>query len=358
MNLPSLKIGNIAAKIPIIQGGMGIGVSMSSLASAVANNGGIGVISAAQPGFKEDDFQTNNKEANKRGLINEIRKAKLLSPNGIIGVNIMVAMKNYKEMIETSVKEKVNLIISGAGLPMDLPEMVKGSETYAAPIVSSGRATALIAKIWDKRYSYLPDAVIVEGPKAGGHLGFNLEQLSNIKSYKITKIVKEVIDALKPYEEKYNRKVPVIAAGGIYTGYDIAECIKEGAAGVQMATRFVTTYECDADIRYKEAYINAKEEEIEIVKSPVGMPGRAVINKFLEKVKSGNIKIDKCFGCIKTCNPNDTPYCITRALINAVTGNLDEGLIFVGANAYKINKIVSVKNLMQELVSEAEAALG
>jgi nitronate monooxygenase len=357
MNLPSLKIGNIEAKIPIIQGGMGIGVSMASLASAVANNGGIGIISAAQPGFKEDDFETNNKEANKRGLKKEIRKAKLLSPDGIIGVNIMVAMKNYKEMIETSVKEKINLIISGAGLPMDLPEMVKGTATYAVPIVSSGRAAALIAKIWDKRYSYLPDAVVVEGPKAGGHLGFNLEQLNNINSYKIINIVREVINVLKPYEEKYNRKIPVIAAGGIYTGYDIAECIKAGAAGVQMATRFAATYECDADIKYKEAYINSKEEDIEIVKSPVGMPGRAIINKFLKKVKNGNIKVDRCLGCIKTCKPEDTPYCITRALINAVTGNVDEGLIFVGANAYKINKIISVKDLIEELVSGAQAAL-
>lgn len=349
MNLPSLQIGNITAKIPIIQGGMGIGVSMSGLASAVANNFGIGIISAAQPGFKEDDFETNSKEANKRSLRNEIRKARILSPNGIIGVNIMVAMKNYKEMVETSVKEKIDLIISGAGLPMDLPEMVKGSETKAIPIVSSGKAAALIAKIWDKRYSYLPDAVVVEGPQAGGHLGFKLEQLNNIENYALTNIVKEVISSLKPFEQKYNKKIPVIAAGGVYTREDIENCINAGAAGVQMATRFVATYECDADIKYKEAYINAKEENIEIVKSPVGMPGRAIKNKFLEKVKNGNIKIDKCFGCIKTCNPNDTPYCITKALINAVTGNIDEGLIFVGANAYKIDKITSVKELMEEL---------
>lgn len=349
MNLPSLKIGNTTAKIPIIQGGMGIGVSMSSLASAVANNGGIGIISAAQPGFKEADFETNSKAANIRGLSNEIKKAKLLSPEGIIGVNIMVAMKNYKDMVKTSVMEKADIIISGAGLPMDLPEMVKGSETKAVPIVSSGRAAALIAKVWDKRYSYLPDAVVVEGPKAGGHLGFKFEQLENIENYKIADIVREVINALKPYEEKYNRQIPVIAAGGIYTRKDIEDCINAGAAGVQMATRFVATYECDADIKYKEAYINAKEDDIEIVKSPVGMPGRAIKNKFLEKAKLGNIKVDKCFGCIKTCNPDDTPYCITRALINAVSGNLDEGLIFVGANAYKIDKITSVKDLMEEL---------
>lgn len=357
MKLPSLKIGDLVAAVPIIQGGMGIGVSMSSLASAVANEGGIGVISAAQVGYMEEDFETNNKEANIRGLINQIRKARELSPNGIIGVNIMVAMNNYKEMVMTSVKEKIDLIISGAGLPMDLPEMVKGSITKAVPIVSSGRAAALISKVWDKRYSYAPDAVVVEGPKAGGHLGFKLEQLAEIEKHEVTDIVKDVIDALKPYEEKYNKKIPVIAAGGVYTGEDIAKCLKAGAAGVQMATRFVATDECDADIEFKKAYINSKEEDIEIVKSPVGMPGRAVRNKFLDKVDQGSVQIKRCFSCIKTCNPKETPYCITKALIEAVKGNVNEGLIFTGSNGYRVNKIVSVKELMKELVAEAEAAL-
>lgn len=355
MKLPSLKIGDLIASVPIIQGGMGIGVSMSSLASAVANEGGIGIISAAQPGYMEEDFETNNKEANIRGLINQIRKARELSPNGIIGVNIMVAMNNYKQMVLTAVKEKIDLIISGAGLPMDLPEMVKGSVTKAVPIVSSGRAAALISKVWDKRYSYAPDAVVVEGPKAGGHLGFHVEELNEIDKHEVTDIVKDVIDALKPYEEKYNRKIPVIAAGGVYTGEDIARCLKAGASGVQMATRFVATEECDADIKYKNAYIAAKEEDIEIVKSPVGMPGRAVRNKFLDKVDQGSTKVKRCFSCIKTCNPKETPYCITKALIEAVKGNVEDGLIFTGANAFKVNKIVTVKELMKELVTEAEA---
>jgi len=357
MKLPSLKIGDLVAAVPIIQGGMGIGVSMSSLASAVANQGGIGIISTAQVGYMEEDFETNNKEANIRGLINQIRKARSISPNGIIGVNIMVAMNNYKEMVLTSVKEKIDLIISGAGLPMDLPEMVKGSATKAVPIVSSGRAAALISKVWDKRYSYVPDAVVVEGPKAGGHLGFNLEQLGDIENHEVTDIVKEVMDALKPYEEKYNKKIPVIAAGGVYTGDDIAKCLKAGAAGVQMATRFVATDECDADIEFKKAYINSKEEDIEIVKSPVGMPGRAVRNKFLDKVDQGGIQVKRCFNCIKTCDPKSTPYCITKALVEAVKGNVDDGLIFTGTNSYKIDKIIPVKELMKELVTEAEAAL-
>lgn len=357
MKLPSLKIGNLTVVVPIIQGGMGIGVSLSSLASTVANEGGIGIISAAQIGYMEEDFETNNKEANIRGLISQIRKARTLSPNGIIGVNIMVAMNNYREMVITAVEEKIDLIISGAGLPMDLPEMVKGSATKAAPIVSSGRAAALISKVWDKKYSYVPDAVVVEGPKAGGHLGFKLEQLDEIENYELTGIVKEVIEVLKPYEEKYNKKIPVIAAGGIYTGQDIAKCLKAGAAGVQMATRFAATDECDADIKFKMAYIHAKEEDIGIIKSPVGMPGRAVGNKFLDEVSRGDIQVKRCFNCIKTCNPKNTPYCITKALIEAVKGNVDEGLIFVGTNAYRVDKIVPVKELMEELVSEAEAAL-
>lgn len=356
MKLPSLEIGDLTATVPIIQGGMGVGVSLSSLASAVANEGGIGIISAAQIGYMEEDFETDNREANTRGLIKQIRKARELSPDGIIGVNIMVAMNHYRETVMTAVEEKIDLVISGAGLPMDLPEMVKGSATKAVPIVSSGRAAALIAKMWDKKYSYAPDAVVVEGPKAGGHLGFKLEQLDEIENYEITDIVKEVICALRPYEEKYHKRIPVIAAGGIYTGQDIAKCLKAGAAGVQMSTRFAATDECDADIKFKMAYIHAVEDDIEIIKSPVGMPGRAVGNKFLDEVSKGNIHVTRCYACIKTCNPKTTPYCITEALIAAAKGNTDEGLVFVGANAYRVDKIVPVKELMEELVSEAEAA--
>lgn len=354
MKLPSIKIGNKIASLPIIQGGMGIGVSLSSLASAVANEGGIGVISSAQIGYREEDFETNNKEANIRALISEIRKTRLLSPNGIIGVNILVAMNNYKETVLAAVKEKIDIIISGAGLPMDLPELVKGSDTMAVPIVSSGKAAALISKVWDKRYSYIPDALVVEGPLAGGHLGFNLEQLDNIEDYKLSHIVKDVIKAVKPYEEKYNKKIPVIAAGGIYTGKDIALFLNNGAAGVQMATRFVATNECDAHIDYKKEYINSTQDKIQIVKSPIGLPGRAIRNSFIKRLEEGNIKVKRCFNCIKTCNPGNTPYCITKALIEAVKGNIDNGLIFTGANAYMVEKIVSVKGLINELVMEAE----
>lgn len=354
MKLPPLKIGNLFAAVPIIQGGMGVGVSRSRLASAVANEGGVGVISAVQIGFEEPDFETNTKEANIRALRNEIRKAKELSPNGIIAVNIMVAINNYKEMVNVSVEENIDLIISGAGLPTDLPNLVKDSNTKIAPIVSSGKAAMVITKLWDRKYSYIPDLVVVEGPEAGGHLGFSLEQLTTENKPKLLDIVRDVIEALKPFEKKYNKSIPVVAAGGVYNGKDIAECLSVGAAGVQMATRFVATKECDAHINYKMAYINSCKDNIEIVKSPVGMPGRAIHNPFLDKLEGGRLPVRKCYDCLKPCEPANTPYCISKALIEAVKGNIDEGLIFSGSNAYKLDKIVTVKELINELISEVE----
>lgn len=357
MKIPSLKIGELTAKIPIIQGGMGIGVSLSKLASSVANEGGIGIISAAQIGYREPDFESNVNEANLRGLQKEIRIAKESSRDGILGVNILVAMKNYREMVLAAVKEKINLIISGAGLPTDLPAMVKGSDTKIAPIVSSGRAAALIAKLWDHKYGYAPDLVIVEGPEAGGHLGFSLDQLNTSPKIELADIVKNVIEALKSVSEKYKKNIPVVAAGGIYNGQDIAKYLEIGASGVQMATRFVATEECDAHINFKNAYINSKRQDIEIVKSPLGMPGRAIRNKFTDMMASGNLSIKRCYNCIKNCEPKTAPYCITKALVEAVKGNTEEGLIFSGSNAYLLDRITSVKKLMTELADEAIIAL-
>ena len=354
MKLPPLKIGELIASIPIIQGGMGVGVSLSGLASAVANEGGIGIISTAQIGYNEKDFGTNAKEANIRALKSEIRRARELSPKGIIGINIMVAMNNYEELTRTALEEGIDLIISGAGLALNLPKIAKGFNTKLAPIVSSAKAAIVISKMWDRKNNCAADLIVVEGSEAGGHLGFSMESLLENKTQDLKDIVKEVIEAIKPFEEKYNKKIPVVAAGGIYTGADIAEIMKLGAAGVQMATRFVATQECDASLAFKMAYINLKEEDIKIVKSPVGMPGRAINNKFMKLTQESGCKVEKCYLCIKDCNPQKTPYCITEALIQAVKGNLDNGLIFVGSNAYKVDKIVSVKELVSELVQEAE----
>lgn len=357
MRLPALKIGELVARVPIIQGGMGIGISRSHLASAVANEGGIGIISGVQIGFEQPDFETNNLEANIRALIDEIKKARKLSPNGILGVNLMAAMNNYKQMVKAALEAKIDIIVSGAGLPKELPELIKGTKTKIAPIVSSAKAASVISRLWDKRYNYAPDMVIVEGPDAGGHLGFTESQLTGDIKPSLKEIVKEVIEAIKPFSEKYNKDIPVIAAGGIFSGNDIAEFIRLGASGVQMATRFVATYECDAAMNYKIAYINARKEDIEIIKSPVGMPGRAIRNSFIKSIEKSRIPAKKCYDCLKTCDRKTTPYCISKALIEAVKGNMDDALVFVGSNVYKVDKLVSVSELMGQLVRDAELSM-
>lgn len=357
MNLPKLKIGDFVANVPIIQGGMGIGVSKSKLAAAVANSGCIGVISAVQLGYNEPDFEKNFKDANLRSLKNEIRKARKLSPSGILGINVLTAAKNYEEIVKTAVEEKIDLIISGAGLPVDLPKFIKNTKTKIIPIVSSGKAAKIITKMWIKKYDYVPDAIIVEGKEAGGHLGFTLKDLLSTSTNTLQGIVKEVIDVIKGFEEKHKKNIPVIAAGGIFSGKDIAEYIKLGAAGVQMATSFVATDECDAHVNFKNAYINSKKEDIKLIKSPVGMPGRAINNTFVESLENDNIPIERCYGCLKTCDPKSTPFCISKALISAVNGDVENGLVFAGSNAYKLTEIKPVKTLINELVSEAESFL-
>lgn len=351
MKLPKLKIGEKTIPVPIIQGGMGVGVSLSNLAGNVAKCGGIGVISSAQIGFKEDDFETNTYEANYRALEKNIKEAKRISQgNGMVAVNIMCVTTNYEEMVKKAAESGADMIISGAGLPKNLPEIVKDCDIKIAPIVSSSRAANLMCKLWTSKYNYVPDMIVVEGPKAGGHLGFKLEELED-KSLNIYDIVKDVVEVVKQYEEKYNRHIPVIAAGGIYDGKDIANALKHGADGVQIATRFVATDECDANIKFKEAYVNAKEDDIVIIKSPVGMPGRAIKNHFLDNLQ--NYKITKCYNCIKTCDRKTVPYCITKALTNSVEGDIDNGLVFCGSNVDKIDKIVPVKELMIKLEEEA-----
>jgi NAD(P)H-dependent flavin oxidoreductase YrpB (nitropropane dioxygenase family) len=350
--MKALKIGSLLIAVPVIQGGMGVGISLSGLAAAVANEGGVGVISSAGLGLLYKDFSENFLEASIIGLKEEIRKAREKTL-GVIGVNVLVAMTNFADMIKTSISEKVDIIIAGAGLPLNLPSFLKkDSITKLVPIVSSARATKIICEKWKTNYDYLPDAVIVEGPKAGGHLGFKEEQIED-KDYALEKLVPEIVNELKPFEEKYNQTIPLIAAGGIYTGEDIHNILNLGASGVQMGTRFVTTNECDASQAFKQAYIDADEKDIEIIKSPVGMPGRAILSNFLTKVKAGKKQPKKCpFKCIKTCDISKSPYCIIIALINALKGNFENGFAFAGSNAFRATKISSVKEIFQSLLKE------
>lgn len=352
MKFKPLVIGDISAKIPIIQGGMGVGISLSSLAGAVALEGGIGIMSTAQIGFREEDFDKNPLEANLRAIGKHIRKAREFAPKGILGVNIMVATKNYGKYVKEAVANGIDLIISGAGLPIDLPALAGKTKTKLIPIVSSVKAAKIILKMWDRKHGVCPDAFVVEGPKAGGHLGFHIEQLENIEELNFDEEIIGIIELAKEWEERKNCTIPIIVAGGIKNRADIDHYISMGAAGVQISTKFVATKECDAHINYKNAYINAKQEDIMIVKSPVGMPGRAIRNKFIERVAKERVPSVKCHACLEHCNQNEIPYCITDALINAAKGNLDEALLFCGANAYEETKIRTVKEVMDELTKE------
>ena len=345
MKVKELRIGDLCAKIPVVQGGMGVGVSLSGLAGAVAAAGGVGVISTAQIGFRDPEFKENPIETNLRVIGEEIAKARKIANGGILGVNIMVATRRYEDYVKAAVAAGIDLIISGAGLPMTLPALVEGTSTKIAPIISSVKSLSVITKYWMKKYSRKPDMVVIEGPEAGGHLGFSREELDNYTRESYDEEIKAILSITKEME------VPAVVAGGVYTREDMEHYLAMGASGVQLATRFVTAKECDASDAYKQAYINAKKEDIEIVSSPVGMPGRAIHNAFLDKVNAGERFMRGCRQCIITCKPATAPYCITEALINAVEGRLDEGLVFCGSNAYRADHIETVADIMEEFAS-------
>ena len=354
--MKSFKIGDLKIPVPIIQGGMGIGISLSGLASAVANMGGIGVISSVAIGLVGDNPDPNYKRSNINAMRREIRKARELTA-GVLGVNIMSVLTNFSDMVRTSIEEGIDIIFSGAGLPLDLPKYLgKGMQTKLVPIVSSARAAAIISNKWKQNYDYLPDAFVVEGPKAGGHLGFKPDALQDLGN-QLEKIVSDVVELTRNLKEKFKKDIPVIAAGGIFSGEDIFQIMKRGASAVQLGTRFVATEECDASFNFKNAFIEAKEEDIQIIKSPVGMPGRTIFNKFLQEASEGKRKPESCkYNCIKSCDSKTTLYCITRALLAAYKGNLDDGFVFTGSNAGRINKITTVKNVFIELINEYRQA--
>jgi len=372
-NIPTIRLGDL--EFNIIQGGMGVGVSRAGLAAAIAEEGGAGIIASVALGVnnfaallkenelrfqnahsKEEKFAIRNEIwaiANKSALKEEISKARRKT-NGVIGVNIMHALSDYSSLVEGAVEAGADLIISRAGIPKDLPKYLNGSKTKLVPIVASVRLAEMICKAWDK-YGHPPDAIIIEGPMAGGHLGYSYEQLADPEfvAHGLEKIVKEVLEMLK------GRNIPIIAAGGIYYGGDIRKFYELGAAGVQMAERFVTTDECDVSLGFKEKHMNCKPEDILIIKSPVGMPGRAIRNQFLDKVERGETVPIACpYHCISRCVPENSPYCIARALVEAKEGKFENGYAFCGSNAWrnKEDGYISVHDLFQKL--DAEYASG
>lgn len=350
-----LTLGRKSLSVPILQGGMGVGVSLGGLAGAVAACGGMGCISTADAGYREPDFARDPVSANHRALAAEIQKAKQIANGlGMVAINAMVATQDYAAAIRTAVEEAgVDAVVSGAGLPLELPGLVNTLDVAIAPIVSSGRAAKLILRRWAKEFGRTADFVVIEGCRAGGHLGFTEADLLAGKCQTLDEILPEVLAEVKPYEAQFGRSIPVFVAGGVYTGADMAHFTKLGAAGVQLATRFITTYECDASQGYKDVLLNAKPEDVRIIHSPVGMPGRALKTPLVQKLAEGTRFPPKhCARCLKTCDPAKVPYCITHALIEAVKGNVEEGLFFCGANVGRLDRMRSVRELMDELVTE------
>ena len=357
--LKSVKLGDKTLEIPIIQGGMGVGISLSNLAGNVMKQGAMGVISAAHPGYRKADFRKDSIKANCDAIMEEVQNARVLSQGkGLLGINIMVASRDYAAYVKAAVKAKVDAIISGAGLPLELPTLVGDAKVLLAPIVSSGKAMKLIAKMWDRRHNTTPDFVVIEGSEAGGHLGFKKDDLVNGTCQPLDEILVDVQEELQPYREKYNKEIPVFVAGGVFDGNDIAHFLKKGADGVQMGTRFIATEECDADIAFKQAIVDATKEDISLVPSPTGFPGRGLWNEFMVKTKArGNICMKNCLQCVLPCTPSDTPYCISEALIQSAQGKLNNGLVFVGSNAWRISEMTTVEKLIHELVQQASKAM-
>ena len=375
-NLKPLVIGELVVPKPVIQGGMGVGISLSSLAGAVAKAGGMGIISTAQIGFKEPDFADHSLEANLRAIGKEFKKAREIAPEGVIGFNIMVATKNYAMYVKEAIKAGADIIISGAGLPVSLPAYLaeaaaemksaglgEAVKTKIAPIVSSVKSAMVILKMWDRKFGRVPDLVVIEGPLAGGHLGFSRESLTELgvdtpdveHTYHqdaYDEEIRGIIRLVGEYAEKYQTKIPVVTAGGIYSHEDVMHQIDLGADGVQVATRFVTTVECDAPEEFKQAYIRSSKEDIVITKSPVGMPGRAVKNAFLNSVGQTPFQLEHCYQCLEKCDKKTIPYCITKALVNSAEGHTEDGLVFCGSNAFRAERIETVDEVMKSLLGE------
>jgi nitronate monooxygenase len=359
-HLPTLQIGQHIARHPIIQGGMGIRISGANLAAAVANAGGIGIISAVGLGFSSPYFNpdTPNKaerrrqffEANRLALIDMLKQARALSPTGIIGINSMVAARDHATLVRTAAAQGVNLIIAGAGLPLHLPAYTASfPEVALVPIVSSVRAATLICRKWERQFGRHPDGFVVEDPRtAGGHLGAKPEDLEQ-PELGLESVVARLVRYLR---EDLGAPIPVIAAGGVWSHADIRRMLALGASGVQIGTRFITTYECDADPRYKAFHLQAQPEDVVLVESPVGMPGRALRNTFVERVATRSSQPSgDCLNCLQVCKFRDRQetFCILKALNRAAQGDVEQGLVFSGSSAGRVRQLVHVADLMAEL---------
>lgn len=349
------KIGSKVLDFPLIQGGMGVGVSLGNLAGHVAKEGCMGVISTVQVGYRKEGFYRDSLSCNREALKEEIRKAREISEGkGLIAINCMVATVQYEEMIQAALEEGIDAIISGAGLPLHLPKIAGDHDVLLAPIVSGAKAAKVILQNWKRRYNRFADFIVLEGRGAGGHLGFKKEEIED-PSKQLDVLLKEVIGEVQPYEEEKGEAIPVFVAGSVFDGYELARYQKKGAFGAQIGTRFIATYECDASPEFSKVICEAGDDDVMILQSPVGMPGRVISTEFTRKVKKeGRIAPKRCVNCLKTCDPATTPYCISEALIHAVKGEVEQGLFFSGENAGRIDRIYHVQELIDEIRNQWE----
>ncbi len=355
MQIPKLKIGQLEFDLPIVQGAMGVQVSSYPLPAVVSNCGALGTMTSMGLGDPRA-VSRNYVHISSAALAAEIKLCQSLTDKPM-ALNVMGALSNTRDLIRVAVDNGVKILVYGAGIPRDLPELVADPSVNLVPIISSAKLAGLILKLWQRHYQVAPSAFILEGPLAGGHLGFNQAQLDNPKEFCLENILSAVLEVVRPYEQVLGRKIPIITAGGIYTGEDIARMLSLGAAGVQMGTRFVVTHECPAAPEYKQAYLDTKKEDIVIIHSPVGMLGRAKRNAFLAKVEARQVKMECPYHCISSCDIKRAGFCIARALCNAKAGQLDDGLIFVGANAYRLDRLLSVQELLDELILGLKASI-
>jgi nitronate monooxygenase len=359
MELKSVKIGNHEIKHPIIQGGMGLGISWDKLAGSVSKEGGLGVISAVGTGYYQDKkfshkninsrpFQEDNFYS-KDGLFEIIKNAREICKDKPLAVNILYASNNYGEMVKNACEAGIDIIITGAGLPLTMPDFAKDYPNVAlVPIVSSAKALKIICKRWQRQHNRLPDAVIVEGPLSGGHQGFTYEQCFE-DEFQLENILPPVVKEAKNWNN-----IPVFAAGGVWDRADIDKMMELGASGVQMGTRFIGTYECDASDEFKDVLLESTEDRIKLIKSPVGYPARGIKTNLFKLIDENLAPKVKCISnCVGPCNRGEEAkmvgYCIADRLSDAYIGRREDGLFFTGANGYKLDKIISVKELMQEL---------
>lgn len=348
--IPSLTIGRYTVRFPLIQGGMGVRISGGNLAGHVARYGGVGLIATAGIGLNSPHYDGRNFfTADPLALRDEIRKAYAIAPEGVIGTNCMVAVTNYDEMVRASCAAGAKVIVSGAGLPLNLPDLTADwPEVALVPIVSSVKAAELIVRKW-QRFGRLPDAVVVEDPDtAGGHLGEKLENIGSgtYDQYATVRGVKQYL------RDAFQAEVPVIAAGGVWDRQDLLYALAQGADGVQMASRFVCTEECDADDAFKQAYLDCGKEDIGLIMSPAGLPGRAIIGN-IDAVRERDVDLGvRCpSGCLKKCayKAGQERFCIVHALDRAQRGDIETGLVFCGTNAWRADRITTVREIFEEL---------